>query len=106
MHPHERVLSGSHQKEASWRRPMKGTLIAVACVSLLAGSSVRAAEPASPALERSSQSARSGRAVLQAFISAWNRHDFAAFDALLAPDAVYEDIAWGLRGEGVEQVKG
>jgi len=44
--------------------------------------------------------------VLQGFISAWNHHDFAAFDALLAPDAVYEDIAWELRGEGVEQIKG
>jgi steroid delta-isomerase-like uncharacterized protein len=44
--------------------------------------------------------------VLQAFIAAWNRHDFTAFDALRAPDAVYEDIAWQLRGEGVDQIKG
>jgi len=43
--------------------------------------------------------------VLQAYISAWNHHDFAAFDRLLAPDGIHEDIAAGFRGEGPAQVK-
>jgi steroid delta-isomerase-like uncharacterized protein len=85
---------------------MKAAMIAIAYGVLLAGSSLRPAVPATPAAEPSSQSAHSGKAVLKAFISAWNRHDFAAFDVLLAPDAVYEDIAWDLRGQGVEQIKG
>ena len=29
----------------------------------------------------------SGKAVLEAYASAWNRHDAAAFDKILAPDA-------------------
>jgi len=54
------------------------------------------------------QNPRSGRAVLEAYVSAWNRHDFAAFDKLLAPDAIHEDIAWppqGFRGQGPAQIK-
>lgn len=34
----------------------------------------------------------SGKAVLKAYVSAWNRHDFAGLDKILAPDAVHEDI--------------
>ena len=47
----------------------------------------------------------SGKAVLEAYVSAWNRHDFAALDKILAPDAVHEDIALGVYAEGIAQVK-
>ena len=47
----------------------------------------------------------SGKAVLEAYVSAWNRHDFAAFDKILAPDAVHEDIALGVSAQGLAQIK-
>ena len=43
--------------------------------------------------------------MLEAYVSAWNRHDFGAFDKLLAPDAIHEDIAWPFRGQGPAQIK-
>ena len=46
-----------------------------------------------------------GKAVLDAYVSAWNRHDFAAFDKILAPDAVHEDIALGVYAQGIAQIK-
>jgi len=51
------------------------------------------------------QTSQSGRQVLEAYVSAWNRHDFAAFDKLLAADAIHEDIAYGFRGQGPAQIK-
>src|SRR5712664_2695308 len=51
------------------------------------------------------QTTNSGKAVLEAYVSAWNRHDFAALDKLLTPDAVHEDIAWPSRDEGPAQIK-
>ena len=48
---------------------------------------------------------RSGKAVLKAYVSAWNRHDFAALDKVLAPDAVHEDIAQGVYAQGIAQIK-
>lgn len=43
--------------------------------------------------------------MLEAYVSAWNRHDFAAFDKLLTADAIHEDIAQGFRGQGPAQIK-
>ncbi len=37
--------------------------------------------------------------------SAWNGHDFEAFDNLLTADAIHEDIAQGCRGQGRAQIK-
>jgi steroid delta-isomerase-like uncharacterized protein len=51
------------------------------------------------------QTQQSGKQVLEAYVSAWNRHDFAAFDKLLAADAIHEDIAQGFRGHGPAQIK-
>jgi hypothetical protein len=51
------------------------------------------------------QTPQSGRQVLEAYVSVWNRHDFAAFDKLLAADAIHEDIARGFRGQGPAQIK-
>src|SRR5579864_5257251 len=47
----------------------------------------------------------SGKAVLEAYVSAWNRHDFAALDKLLTPDAVHEDIAQSVHAQGLAQIK-
>jgi steroid delta-isomerase-like uncharacterized protein len=51
------------------------------------------------------QTPHSGRHLLEAYVSAWNRHDFAALDKLLAVDAIHEDIAWGFRSQGPAQIK-
>lgn len=48
--------------------------------------------------QRNEPPAQSGRAVFEAYVSAWNRHDSLAFDTLLAPDAVHTDIAQNFRG--------
>jgi steroid delta-isomerase-like uncharacterized protein len=47
----------------------------------------------------------SGKALLEAYVSAWNRHDSAALDTLMTPDAVHEDIAQGFHGQGLAQIK-
>ena len=47
----------------------------------------------------------SGKAVLEAYASAWNRHDAAAFDKILSPDAVHEDIALAVYAPGSAQIK-
>jgi len=46
------------------------------------------------------------KAVLQAYVDAWNRHDSLALDTLLAPTGIHEDLAWGFRGEGPAAVRG
>ena len=43
--------------------------------------------------------------MLQAYVDAWNRHDSLAFDTLLAPAGIHEDLAWGFRGEGPAAVR-
>lgn len=51
------------------------------------------------------QTPKSERSLVEAYVSAWNRHDFAAFDTLLTADAIHEDIAQGFRGQGPAQIK-
>ena len=46
------------------------------------------------------------KAVLQAYVDAWNRHDSLALDTLLAPNGVHEDLAWGFRGDGPAAIRG
>jgi steroid delta-isomerase-like uncharacterized protein len=77
---------------------MRAAVISVACLFLLAGASAQQGNPKASAVP-------SGKAVLEAYVSAWNRHDFAALDKLLTPDAVHEDIAWPSRDEGPAQIK-
>jgi steroid delta-isomerase-like uncharacterized protein len=55
--------------------------------------------------QATTRTAQSPKAVLEAYVSAWNRHDFEAFDTLLSPHGIHEDIAAGFRGEGPGQVK-
>ncbi|MBI1798339.1 MAG: nuclear transport factor 2 family protein [Candidatus Eisenbacteria bacterium] len=45
------------------------------------------------------------QAVLEAYVQAWNHHDFAALDTLMTADAVHEDLAQGFRGQGPTAVK-
>ena len=65
----------------------------------IASSSTTSDSPATKHLEQSPQ------AVLQALMSAFNRHDFAALDKLVASEGVYEDFAARFRGVGPAQVK-
>jgi steroid delta-isomerase-like uncharacterized protein len=78
---------------------MKSALITTACLVMFASASAQQGKQAQ------TQTARSAKRVLEAYVSAWNRHDFAAFDTLLAPDAIHEDIAQGFRGQGPAQIK-
>jgi steroid delta-isomerase-like uncharacterized protein len=86
---------------------MRATTIAAACLLLLAESSFGQSVPATPRppTQTATQISRSGKSLLQAYVSAWNRHDFAALETLLTPDSVHEDIAWGFRSQGPAQIK-
>jgi steroid delta-isomerase-like uncharacterized protein len=53
----------------------------------------------------SQQTPSSAKSVLEAYVSAWNRHDFAAFDKVLAADAIHDDLGYGFHGQGVAQIK-
>ncbi len=77
---------------------MRAAVISVACLFLLAGASAQQGKPKASAVP-------SGKAVLEAYVSAWNRHDFAALDKLLTPDAVHEDVAQGVHAQGLAEIK-
>lgn len=49
--------------------------------------------------------AASGKAVAEAYVHAWNKHDFAAMDTILASDALHEDIAQNVHANGVEAIR-
>lgn len=67
-----------------------GRILAVVSFGLLlAGCAAR--EEAPPA-------STEGKQVLEAYVAAWNSHDSTAFDTLLAPDGIHEDIAQDFRG--------
>ncbi len=44
------------------------------------------------------------RQLVEAYVRAWNQHDSVAFDSILAPDAIHEDIAQNFRGKGSAEV--
>jgi steroid delta-isomerase-like uncharacterized protein len=46
-----------------------------------------------------------GKSVAEAYVHAWNKHDFAALDTILASDAVHEDIAQNVHAKGVAAIK-
>jgi len=56
------------------------------------------------AVEQKKPPADSDRAVAEAYVAAWNRHDTVAIDTLLAPDAIHEDFAANFRGKGPKAV--
>lgn len=88
---------------------MRATLISAACLVMLASAWAQQRKQTTPMTESAGQTkmqtSQSGKSVLEAYVSAWNRHDFAALDTLLAPDAIHEDIAQGFRGQGAAQIK-
>jgi steroid delta-isomerase-like uncharacterized protein len=47
----------------------------------------------------------SGKAVVEAYVHAWNKHDFAALDTILAPDAIHEDFAQNVHAKGVAAIR-
>jgi len=56
------------------------------------------------AVEKKPPIAEGGKAVVQAYVRAWNQHDSVAIDTLLAPDAIHEDLAQNFRGKGSAEV--
>lgn len=70
---------------------MTRILCAAVCAAMLAQSCFsqsRTKVPKTPA------------AVFQAYVAAWNHHDYAALDSLLAPDSLHEDFADGIAARG------
>jgi len=57
------------------------------------------------AVEKKPPVAETGKAVVEAYLGAWNAHDSAAIDSLLAPGGIHEDIAQNFRGTGNDVVK-
>lgn len=47
----------------------------------------------------------SGRALVDAYVRAWNKHDFAAIDTILTPDAIHEDIAQNVHAKGTTAIR-
>ena len=56
------------------------------------------------AVEKKPPVISSGKAVVDAYVRVWNQHDSVAFDSILAPDAIHEDIAQNFRGKGSAEV--
>lgn len=56
------------------------------------------------AVEKKPPVPEGGKAVVLAYIRAWNQHDSAAIDTLLAPGAIHEDLAQNFRGTGSAEV--
>ena len=52
------------------------------------------------AVYQKKQPVEGDKAVVDAYVKAWNQHDTAAIDTLLAADAIHEDIAQNFRGRG------
>ena len=56
------------------------------------------------AVEKKPPVISSGKTVVEAYIRAWNQHDSVAFDSILAPDGIHEDIAQNVRVKGSAEV--
>lgn len=56
------------------------------------------------AVEKKPPVAETGKAVAEAYVRAWNAHDSAAMDSVLAPGAIHEDIAQNFRGTGTAEI--
>jgi steroid delta-isomerase-like uncharacterized protein len=76
-------------------RALKLPILAVAPAILLACSAPPSAKPPSD----------NSRRVIETFVQAWNRHDVAAIDTLVASDVVHEDMALEFRGTGADEEK-
>jgi steroid delta-isomerase-like uncharacterized protein len=56
------------------------------------------------AVQKNPPTTESGKAVVEAYVRAWNQHDSAAFDSILAPEAIHEDIAQNFHGKGTAEI--
>jgi steroid delta-isomerase-like uncharacterized protein len=84
---------------------MRRTFFVAATLLALTVFCAQTASPTTADSQATARQVQSPRAVLQALMSAFNRHDFAALDTLFAPEGVYEDFAARFRGVGPDQVK-
>ena len=84
---------------------MKRALFVIACLLTLTIFCQQTASPTTSDSRAITHQIQSPQVVLQALMSAFNRHDFAALDRLLAPEGVYEDFAARFRGVGPAEVK-
>lgn len=75
------------------RRLAIGVTILLCSMAQICASQTKPATPSTP------------KSVLEAYFSAWNRRDFAAFDKLLAADASQEDVPQGVHARGVAEIK-
>ena len=56
------------------------------------------------AVEKKPPVPEGAKAVAQAYVDAWNRHDSVAIDSLLAPDGLHEDLSQNVHAKGRAQV--
>jgi steroid delta-isomerase-like uncharacterized protein len=56
------------------------------------------------AVEKKPPVTQSGKAIVDAYVRAWNQHDSVAFDSILAPGAIHEDIAQNFHGKGSAEI--
>jgi len=56
------------------------------------------------AVYQKKQAVEGDKAVVNAYVQAWNQHDTIALDTLLTPDAIHEDPAQNFRGKGPRAV--
>lgn len=71
---------------------------------LYAGGALVAVSLHACAVEKKPPVVESGKAIAQAYVDAWNKHDSAAIDTLLAPNAIHEDFAQNFRGQGSAEI--
>ena len=57
------------------------------------------------AVEKKPPVPETGKAVVEAYVRAWNAHDSAAIDTLLAAGGIHEDIAQNFSGKSADVVK-
>ncbi|HVO49347.1 MAG TPA: nuclear transport factor 2 family protein [Steroidobacteraceae bacterium] len=85
---------------------MKIAVMLVTGLLWMSASLVLAEEPSSSSAARPAATPTlSPRAMVQAYVAAWNRHDPNALDDLLRADSVHEDIPAGFHGLGPAQIK-
>lgn len=56
------------------------------------------------AVYQKKQTVEGDKAVVDAYVSAWNQRDTVALDTLLAADAIHEDVVQNFRGKGPKEV--
>lgn len=72
--------------------------------SLYAAGALAAVSLQACAVEKKPPVVESGKAVVQAYVDAWNKHDSVALDTLLSPDVMHEDFAQNSRRQGKAEV--